>query len=114
MRALRVGIFENKWIGNCSNHGISETYDHILLVCPDGNVKIDEENPPANLCHIVERKLFGDGKIYRHVEPVAKPEHLGWMYGGCLVYSSDARFGNEPMRLHDRQETQELYDMLSR
>lgn len=112
MRALNVSIFESKGFGNCSNHGISERYNEILLICEDGNVEIDEDNLPENLCKIVTRTLFG--KEHKHIEPVARPDGVGWMSGGCICYTSDARFDSDyPLSLHDRTESQKQYDMLS-
>ena len=112
--ALSVSIFEDKAIGNCSNHGISERYKDVLLLHDRGNIAVDLDNPPENLCRVVKRHLFG--KIYMHVEPVAAPVGVGYMAGGSLVYSCDSRFreiSDYPLSLHDRCESQELYDMLS-
>lgn len=116
MRALSVDIF--KWnLRDCSNHGISSKYNEILLECPDGPIKVDEDNLPENLCKVVKRNLFGD--VYVHIEPYIKAKGAGWMYGGTIVDSSDARFGritgiNYPVHLHDRDESWEMYEKLSR
>lgn len=114
-RALTVSIFEDKRLGNCSNHGISELYNEILLLCEDGPHEVDLDNPPKNLCRLVPRILWGEKHYY--IEPCAKPEGVGYMYGGAVVYSSDSRFarlcGNTPLCLHDRQESQEMHDLLS-
>ena len=115
MRALPISIYEDKGIGNCSNNGISSRYKDVLLICEEGYVVIDENNLPENLVKLVTRNLFG--KEYKHIEPVAKPSGAGWMAGGSLVYSCDSRFremSEYPLSLHDRQESWELYDMLSR
>lgn len=115
MRALSVEIF--KWsLGDCSNHGISSRYNEILLECPDGPIEIDESNPPENLCKVVVRN-FGY-REYVHIEPVARPNGAGWMFGGTIVDTSDSRFNDitgidYPVHLHDRQETWEQYDLLS-
>lgn len=109
--ALRCGIFEDKLIGNCSNHGISARFPEILLLCDEGNVEVDLDNPPANLCKVVRQELPWGTNVY--VEPVAKrdPGCVGWMFGGTLIYSSDLRFDKMsdgfPLRLHDRQEGQD-------
>lgn len=114
-KAIPVAIFENKRIGNCSNHGISSRYSEILLLHERGFIEVDEDNPPENLCEVVEQKTsFG---LNRFVRPVKRTASgcVGYMFGGSLVYSSDARFGelsDAPLRLHDRQETQELYDSM--
>lgn len=113
MKALPISIFEDKRIGNCSNNGISDRYREVLLICEDGFIEIDENNPPENLVKLVIRNLWG--KEYKHIEPVAKPNGVGWMAGGSLVYSSDSRFrdmSDYPLSLHDRQETQEQYDLM--
>jgi hypothetical protein len=44
---------------------------------------------------------------------------VGWMMGGNFVYTSDSRFKeyfgtSQPIPVHDRQETQEVYNALSR
>ena len=111
MKALRVNIYKNNG-SDCSNHGISERYNDILLICEDGYIDVDGDEP--NLCKVVKRHLFG--KDYLHVEPVAEPNGLGWMAGGTVVYTCDSRFRNiseYPLVLHDRCESAELYEALS-
>ena len=114
-KAIRVAIFENKSIGNCSNQGISSRYSEILLLHERGFVDVDEDNPPENLCEVVEQKTsFG---LNRFVRPVKRTASgcVGYMFGGSLVYCSDARFSelsDAPLRLHDRQESQALYDSM--
>lgn len=115
MKALRVEIYEGKSIGNCSNNGISTRFKEILLICSDGNVDIDEKNPPENLCRIVTRHICGG--TYKHIEPVAPPKGFGYMNGGCICATSDSRFrrlSDYPLYLHDRQESREQYEMLSK
>lgn len=114
MKALPVSIFEDKYIGNCSNNGISKRFNQILLLCPEGYIEVDENNPPENLCKISEITLGYD--TYYHVEPVAAPKGAGWMAGGSLVYSCDSRYRRlfpYPLSLHDRQETWKQYEALS-
>lgn len=116
MKALPISIYKNEG-RDWSNNGISSRYDELLLVHPEGFINIDENNPPKNLVKIVERKLY-NGEVHRHIEPVARPKGVGWMAGGCIAYSSDSRFnrlsGGYPLQLHDRCESQELNDLLSR
>lgn len=115
MKALTVNIYK-PWHGDCSNNGLSSKYDKILLLCDDGNHTIDPDNIPENLCHVITRKI-GKREV-KHVEPVAKPSGAGWMYGGCYVGCSDARFFRlaeiyGALTLHDRQETWEQNERLS-
>jgi hypothetical protein len=116
MRALSCEIF--RWsLGDCSNHGISERHKEVLVVCPDGPIEIDESNLPDNLCKVVKRDLgFTE---YVCVEPYAEAKGAGWMYGGTIIDTSDSRFNrltgiDYPLHFHDRDETWEQYEMLSR
>ena len=112
-RALPIDVYRTTGLGDCTNGGISSHYDTLLLLCDDGHREVDLDNPPENLVKIVERQLWGETHL--HIEPYAQPEHIGWMYGGNIAYTSDSRFKSRyPLRIHDRQETQEQYDMLSR
>lgn len=112
MRVLSIGIYKNRH-KDCSNGGISSKFDEILVECPDGWQEIDENNPPENLCKIVVRDLGFTVDV--HVEPVVKPNGAGWMYGGCIVDTSDSRWTRlkghyYPLKLHDRCEKGNLYD----
>lgn len=103
MKAIRVNIYRNKDFGDCSNHGISERHNDVLLLADDGFIEIDMSNPPENLCILTQKRIFG--KVYTFVRPYAEPEGAGWMYGGTMIYSSDSRFPAEtPLLLYDRQE----------
>ena len=114
MKALPIDVFKSN-LGDCTNGGISSRYNELLLVCEEGYINIDENNPPENLVKIVTRNLFG--KEYKHIEPVARPSGVGWMAGGNIGYTCDGRFGKMsqyPLSIHDRQESQELYDSMFR
>lgn len=112
---IEVYVTKRKRDCDCTNGGISDIYEQLLLVCDEGYVTVDEENLPENLVKVVTRN-FGIG-TYKHIEPVARPIELCWMDGGNLAYSCDSRFnrlaGGYPLCIHDRQEKQEAYDMLS-
>lgn len=111
MKALPVCIYESKRIGNCSNNGISSRYKEILLLNPRGFIDVDMDNPPENLCEFVERNLFGEEANF--IRPYKKAEGAGWMDGGCIIDSSDSRFpSRHPVRLHDRDESWEMYNMM--
>ena len=114
-KAISLGIYKHNG-KDYSNGGISSRYNEVLLEHEDGWIEFDENNPPENLCKVVMRRLFG--KIYLHVEPVAAPTGIGWMSGGCVVNSCDSRYSEltdgYPLVLHDRQESQEVYDYLTK
>lgn len=114
MRALPLEIYKSN-LGDCSNGGISSRFKEILLICDEGYINIDENNLPENLCKLVERDL--GFTVYKHIEPVAKANGVGWMAGGTLVYTCDSRFrrmSEYPLVLHDRTESQKEYDALSK
>lgn len=115
-KAIKVEVFKNP-LGDCTNNGVSSKYKELLILCEDGYVDVDLNNPPENLAKIVEWKPFGD-KAYKHIEPYKEHDSnkVGWMSGGNIGYSGDSRFrriSEYPLVIHDRQETQELYDMLT-
>ena len=118
--ALPIDVYKNKSYERCSNGGITERFDRLLLVCPEGYIEIDEANKPDNLVVLKEREIFGS-KHY-HIEPARKPDDncVGWMAGGAYAASSDSRFTKmlgdlyAAISVHDRQETQKEYDLLSR
>lgn len=117
MKALPISVLRNRMMGDCTNGGVSSKYDTLLLICEQGYIKVDEANPPENLVKIVKRERWGETTY--HIEPYARPQHLGWMHGGNYAASSDSRFGEMinfygAVAIHDRQETQELYDLLSK
>lgn len=109
MYATRLWIYKSS-LGDCSNDGISSRYDTVLLIHPKGEVEIDENNLPENLCKLVERNICGE--VYKHIEPYAKTNGVGWMASGCIVDSSDSRFreiSRYPLKLHDRTESKQKY-----
>ncbi len=117
-KALKLEIYKHKG-DDCSNGGISSKYNEILLLNDKGNYEVDLNNPPENLCVLEKRELWGEPHWF--VRPYADcPEgHVGWMYGGCIVDTCDGRMESpfmtsSPLHLHDRSESQKMYDALSR
>lgn len=116
VKALTVYIYKSGF-GDCSNGGISSKYNEILVECPDGNREVDLDNPPENFCVVEKRILWGEKHYF--VRPYAKANGVGWMYGGCICDTSDSRWRrltevDYPLRFHDRTESQEQYDRMSR
>lgn len=114
MKAISLYVYKHR-NEDCSNGGISSRYSEVLIECEDGYIDIDENNIPENFCKVVKR-YFGN-ETYLHIEPYARPDKgcVGWMSGGCFCSSCDSRFSRisqYPLSLHDRQETQELYDLM--
>ena len=112
MKALPVSVYRNGRV-DCTNGGISSKFNELLVICDEGYINIDENDPPKNLAHIVKRHLFG-GDIY-HIEPYDAPKGAGWMMGGNYAATSDSRFGRMiggmygAVAIHDRDESWDLY-----
>lgn len=120
MRAIPINVYRRPDGCDCTNDGISAKYDRLLLACEDGFIDVDEQNSPENLVKLVKREFPWCGTVY-HIEPVARPDqgNVGWMAGGNFASSSDSRFSEMTgvygaLSIHDRQETPEMYEMLSR
>jgi len=117
MKALSIQVYRSAYIGDCTNGGISAKYDQLLVLCERGNHTVDDANPPENLVQLVHRRLFN--KDIYHLEPVRKAAGVGWMMGGNYGGTSDSRFSDMTgiygaIPIHDRDEDQATYDLLSR
>lgn len=131
---LRAYILKSRELGDCSNGGISGHCDVVTLVNVEGPFEPTEEAPAALLIHgnlrdtvkIVPavQDTVEDGDWFPRVS-MSGGRDIGPMFGGCYVATSDSRFGQAVERLlghrysgavalHDRFETQEDYDALSR
>ena len=115
LRGLRAEIYVGPH-GDCSNGGISSKAQYVTLVGPEfGEVfPVTEEAPAVKM---VKRNIAG--KVVVHFEPVepCPPGHVGYMAGGAFVHG-DSRFSEAvgfygAASLHDRTESQSLYDALS-
>ena len=111
VRALPVYVYRSGVLGDCTNGGISSCVDTLYLIVPDGFCDMPEEDP-----RVMEVKHIGDHAYVTPVHPSRAPDAvLGPMAGGNFVYSADSRFPSEyPLPIHDRWESPELYDLLSR
>ena len=92
-------------LGNSSNGGLSS-------YCQRLEIGKDIELVKGNLGSCIAR-------------PIKKPPegHIGWMSGGCYISTHDSRFSEAvehilghrfygAIPLHDRSETQEMYDRM--
>ncbi|MDD3337105.1 MAG: hypothetical protein PHI98_16605 [Eubacteriales bacterium] len=117
MKALSVLVYRSAAIGDCTNGGISSRFKELLVECEEGYINVDPANPPENLVRLAYRRI-GGRDVY-HLEPTAKATGVGWMMGGNYAATSDSRFGEMTgiygaIAIHDRTESQELYDLMSR
>ena len=107
--------------GDCSNGGLSSKYNECYIESKDG--WIDEDRVPQDAIVKLVRGAFGTV----HLEPVnpVPTNHVGYMMGGCYVGCSDFRWSclldkmqlgmtHCAIALHDRTESYEDYEMMSR
>ena len=107
MRGLSVSIYTNKEHGTCSNNGISNRFDSVIITSND--YKIEEvfevtENVPEVVIIKREHRMFKD-IIAVPREVLESGKH--YMFGGSFIYTSDSRFAeisSSPIKLFDRVE----------
>lgn len=114
---LRISVYRDG-LGDCTNGGLSGQYKDICVVNADGPFEPDDQTPAFKL----EENYGGSIKLV----PVDQPEGVcGPMFGGNYGATSDSRFGEKieeitgsrfygAVAIHDRFETWEQYDQLSR
>lgn len=112
-KGLLCSVYKNPLYKGCSNGGISSKVDHVVLIGP-GVPEIFEPTDDCPAVKLVRRNI--GGKEYLHAEPIeeGKETLIGPMAGGSYIYTVDSRFPNlYPISLHDRYETQKMYDSLT-
>jgi hypothetical protein len=112
-----------RWsLSDCTNGGVTArnnsmelfvdcTHDEAVAYCKEHNLD------PNNQLILVRRDLWGENHDY--AEPLMKPEHMAQTSGGNFIYSCDSRFREytkswQPIAVHDRFETWEQFDSMSR
>jgi hypothetical protein len=121
VKCLMVDVLKHRG-ESAANGGISDEHDAVLLVCPDGPLEVDTDDPRmVPVVQIVEN-------AHGTIRAVPFPQHAGGlvgpMMGGSYIASPDSRFGavcrrRQPnfygaVALHDRYETKAEYEALSR
>ena len=111
---------------DCTIGGVSSRLDSIEVFSADAtNAQIaawclKNRVRPSDVCRLNKRMLWGE-KHYT-IEPVMHPKgKVGPMFGGNFAYTSDGIWADmlgertgRPLPIHDRFETQDQYDALSR
>lgn len=119
VKCLPVDVFRSHY-GDCSNGGISAGNNTLYLECERGFLDKDPSDPT---CLRLVKREFGGGTYYHAESYTGKAAifsrtdgaTVGPLFGGTFIYTSDSRFpADYPIPLHDRYETPEQYDALSR
>jgi len=113
---LRADIFKHRGSGACSNHGISEQFDEVVIVNVEGP---HEPRPEAPAVWLTRGNLPGTVKVIPAVFDDERnkwgPDPRWWMFGGQYVGGSDSRLAEAvekilghrfygAITLHDRYE----------
>ena len=116
IKGLIVSVLRDEY--DCTNGGISSGVNTLLLVGDDIPKVHSRPRDSDRILKIVKRNI--GGRVYIHAEPIHSPEKgfTPWSMGGNFVYSSDSRFrefvNDYPIAVHDRSDTWENYELLSR
>lgn len=125
MKTLNVSVYYNNAYRKCAWNGYSTYKEQIVMVSGDRQECLNEcwkliqegKNKPDDFYYLNERYLWNEQHFFLEM---LFPNKKGiTMDGGNFAYSSDSRFQKitgswNPIPIHDRVETQEEYDNLSR
>lgn len=131
MNKVLVSIFRDANIGDCTNNGLSSRVSNGLLFwnCSrEEAIAWCKENGEDPNVHFIINKRILWGEDHSFAEPLVKPAGLQ-MFGGNFIYTSNGNFyhfdkfvpgigampekTNRPIPIHDRFESQEMYNALS-
>lgn len=107
---------------DCTNRGITSKFTHLYLYDGDRDECIAHAKDKGVLdksLYLVRRLLWNEKHYY--AEPLIKPEDRAQVFGGNFVYTCDGAFSrmlgqstSTPLPVHDRFETWEQFEALSR
>ena len=125
MKHRTVQVYRTLALGDCTNNGITAKNHTLTLFweCERNEAIAYCENPDNHIdaeksLLLVERDLWGEDHMY--AEPLLKPEGRLGMMGGNFVLGDSCmplyrgRSTTMPIPVHDRFETYEEYEALSR
>lgn len=118
VRALRLNVYGNPAYRDCANGGWTQEHDSLYVASDGGPCEVEADDPA--LFVLVAGPL---GTI--HLRPRNRGEGVGPMMGGSYAGTCDSRFSrmceeltghpwHGAVAVHDRYETQALYDGQSR
>ena len=112
-KALPIYVYRHASFGDKKRTCLSDRYDTLLLLCDDGFIDVDTDNPPENLV-IIDSIKIGIREPRFFIRPYANPKAAGWMAGANIGYTCDSRFGhNYPLHIHDLDEDWDTYYAIS-
>tara|TARA_Y100000310_G_C20549394_1_gene747264 strand:+ start:563 stop:895 length:333 start_codon:yes stop_codon:yes gene_type:complete len=110
---MKIPVNVHRSVYDSTNNGLSKFFDRL-------NVTLPGEDPgDSKLPHFyLDVKHVGRDPYY-YLRPAKAAEGAGWMNGGNFAHTTDSRFTREvghngAVPIHDRDETWEQYEALSR
>ena len=129
MKALPLNVYRHNYNDrdyDPTNGGVSSRYDSILVPCDEGYIDLDPLTT-ENLFRIDFRRIGRYESLTLVPYNTKREGMVGPMCGGNYADTSDSRWGtmlaehyggqyrfNTCLAIHDRYETPEVYEMLSR
>lgn len=113
MNCLPVGVYRDRSIGDCTNHGVTSRHDRMYLFSfcsrEEAIVYCEEHGfDPDECLMLVKRELWNEDHSY--AEPLVKGKGCQ-SFGGHFIYTSDSRLYKTaglrtalPIPVHDRYE----------
>ena len=102
MNKVLTYVYKNS-LGDCTNNGLTNKYDHLYLYHGHLDDEIINELPEDSLI-LIERVLWGKQANYAVPVEIYKSKRHS-MSGGNFIYTSDSRFPSDaPISVHDRVE----------
>lgn len=102
-------------LGDCSLNGVSARHDCLKMI-EESDVST-WKGETDDVVVKINRVLCGKPAPYLvplDLYEANKKSSLPIMFGGNFGYTSDSRFGGTPIAIHDRCETWEMYEAMSR
>lgn len=106
-------VFVLRSESDCTNNGLSSKKWYFRMITEEDESTLKTDYPEEYLV-LVKRILWGEKAWYLRPLKILKPNNsLEPMFGGNYG-KLDYRLSKYPLPIHDRYETQEEYDALSR
>ena len=115
IRCLTLYVYRSNVLGDCTNKGVSNRFNRLLVACPFGPDSFDaDKGIPLNFCMVERKRVVGmetmhivPATVDANGEVVKRPGW--WMNGGNIAGGADSRFTqltghHYPLKIHDRRE----------
>jgi hypothetical protein len=117
-KGLHVSVYRTADLGDCTNGGLTARHNSVVVLgtneVPINDGVFTMTDPAATL--VLTRGPVGQmvAVPLALVTDGLPPNHVGPMFGGNFIYTSDSRFpARTPIPVFDRIETAEQYRALS-